>query len=85
MVVTVFEEVLLLIDFIINGLWFSFLMSSLFDCFVFVFQEDDSLNDPEMDKLGKGKEQAAEDFEGELQVSASAFEALERDFQEVCR
>jgi hypothetical protein len=40
--------------------------------------------DPDLDKLGKGKEFAGgEDYESDLQVSASAFEALERDFQEV--
>jgi hypothetical protein len=34
-----------------------------------------------LDKLGKGGN--TEDFENDLQMSASAFEALERDFQEV--
>ena len=42
------------------------------------------MKEEDVDKLGKGKEHKEEDFEGELQVSASAFEALERDFQEVC-
>jgi hypothetical protein len=32
--------------------------------------------------MGKGGT-TAEDFENDLQMSASAFEALERDFQEV--
>jgi chromosome segregation ATPase len=38
-----------------------------------------------MDKLGKGEGNGptAEDFENELQMSASAFDALERDFQQV--
>lgn len=65
--------------------WFVFLDNLNFVNVLFLsyLQEDDSVNDPEMDKLGKGKEHATEDFEGELQVSASAFEALERDFQEV--
>lgn len=37
------------------------------------------------EKLGKGGGggPSAEDFESDLQMSASAFEALERDFQEV--
>jgi hypothetical protein len=39
------------------------------------------LHDPDLDKLGKGGN--AEDFENDLQMSASAFESLERDFQEV--
>lgn len=45
--------------------------------------DEDSTTDPDLDKLGK-KEHGGEDFESDLQVSASAFEALERDFQEVC-
>ena len=36
-----------------------------------------------MDKLGKKGGATGEDFENELQSSVSAFEALERDFQEV--
>ncbi len=45
--------------------------------------DEDSV-DPDLDKLGKGKDfGGGEDFESDLQVSASAFEALERDFQEV--
>jgi chromosome segregation ATPase len=37
----------------------------------------------ELDKKTKAKVEPNEDIEGDLQVSASAFEALERDFQEV--
>ncbi len=37
----------------------------------------------ELDKGGKGGGGGGEDFEGDLQLSATAFEALERDFQEV--
>ena len=39
-------------------------------------------NDTDVDKM-KGQTSAADDFESDLQMSASAFEALERDFQEV--
>lgn len=35
-------------------------------------------------KEKEGKEPPNEDIEADLQVSSSAFEALERDFQEVC-
>jgi hypothetical protein len=46
--------------------------------------EDDHTNDQEIDKSGKGQGgPSTEDFENDLQMSASAFEALERDFQEV--
>jgi hypothetical protein len=45
--------------------------------------DEDSTTDPDLDKLGKNKDHGGEDFESDLQVSASAFEALERDFQEV--
>ena len=41
-------------------------------------------DDGGVDKLGKKGGQTGEDFENELQSSVSAFEALERDFQEVC-
>ena len=37
------------------------------------------------DKLNKKGGITGEDFENELQSSVSAFEALERDFQEVSR
>ena len=40
-------------------------------------------NDTDVDKMKAGGANAADDFESDLQMSASAFEALERDFQEV--
>eukprot|EP01033_Poteriospumella_lacustris_P007572 gene7572-5443_t len=46
--------------------------------------DDDHSHDQDVDKTGKGQGgPSAEDFENDLQMSASAFEALERDFQEV--
>ena len=40
-------------------------------------------DDGGVDKLSKKGGTTGEDFENELQSSVSAFEALERDFQEV--
>jgi hypothetical protein len=37
-------------------------------------------DDPQLDKNGKG---GGEDFENDLEANSSAFEALERDFQDV--
>lgn len=45
----------------------------------FDIQDDDN----GLEKLGKKGGATGEDFENELQSSVSAFEALERDFQEV--
>jgi len=39
-------------------------------------------DDTSQDKLKQGKD--VDDFETDLDANASAFEALERDFQDVC-
>eukprot|EP01031_Cornospumella_fuschlensis_P038934 gene38934-47362_t len=44
-------------------------------------EDEGHKDDGDVEKLGK--DQSPEDFENDLQQSASAFEALERDFQEV--
>ena len=56
-------------------------------CFIVTISKmEEESTDPDLDKGGKGKEfGGGEDFESDLQVSASAFEALERDFQEVAK
>ena len=49
-----------------------------------VYQEDDKDAHDDVEKGSKGKgADHGEDFDADLQVSSSAFEALERDFQEV--
>jgi hypothetical protein len=56
------------------------------DHFRFILSQEDSTEDFEKGSVSKskeGKEAPNEDIEADLQVSASAFEALERDFQEV--
>ena len=48
--------------------------------------KDEDNHDVDLDKShvkGKGNDHSGEDFDNDLQVSSSAFEALERDFQEV--
>ena len=50
--------------------------------FFFVIQDEDHSSAPEPEKL-QGKGGGGEDFEGDLEANASAFEALERDFQDV--
>lgn len=44
--------------------------------------QDDEHSAPEAEKL-QGKGGGGEDFENDLEANASAFEALERDFQDV--
>jgi hypothetical protein len=49
-----------------------------------LMQEDnEDIEKGSVSKGKEGKEPPNEDIEADLQVSASAFEALERDFQEV--
>lgn len=60
----------------------SCLTHSLTHCVEFSHSQDDEHSAPEAEKL-QGKGGGGEDFENDLEANASAFEALERDFQDV--